>query len=299
MDSRKSVIALGTFDGVHLGHQKIIKELLQEAHALDFEPIIVTFFPHPTHILTPDKPLKMINSIDERIELLKSQGVKHVEVIEFSKEFSKKTALDFIKETLLKDLNMKTLIVGYDHSFGKNKEGDYTALTSYGEKLNFNVKRINALEVNKTIISSSRIRELLLQGDITRANNYLGYTFCLFGTVVKGNQLGRKIGFNTANIVLDYPNKIVPKKGVYIVQSEIEGSLIYGMMNIGFRPTIGGDTQTIEVHYFNLNKNLYSNKISVKILSRLRDEFKFEDIEALKQQLLLDKKEALKYLKSL
>jgi riboflavin kinase/FMN adenylyltransferase len=296
---KKSVIALGTFDGVHLGHQKIIAALLEEAHAFDLKPIIVTFFPHPTHILTPDKPLKLINSIDERIELLKFQGVEHVVVKEFTEEFSKKSALEFIREELLQKLQMKTLIVGYDHSFGKNKGGNYKTLSSYGSTNGFDVKRVLALNKEGSIISSSLIRDLLLEGEIKKVNSFLDYTFCLFGTVVKGNQLGRKIGFHTANIVLDYPNKIVPKKGVYIVQSEIESKNYYGMMNIGFRPTINGKTQTIEVHYFNLDKNLYNSKVRVKLLSRLRDEFKFDSIEDLKDQLLLDKKNALEYLKSI
>lgn len=297
-DSKNSVIALGTFDGVHLGHQKIIHQLLQKAQSLNYEPIIVTFFPHPTHVLTPKTPLKMINSIDERVDLLKLQGVKLIEIKEFTKEFSKKTALEFIQEDLLGKLSMKTLIVGYDHSFGKNKEGDFEALSTYGNTYGFDVKKVSALSEGEQTISSSLIRKLLLEGEIKKVNSYLGYSFCLFGTVVKGNQLGRKIGFNTANIILDYPNKIVPKKGVYVVQSEIDNVTFYGMMNIGYRPTIDGKTQTIEVHYFNLDKNLYESKIRVKLLARLRDEFKFESLDALKEQLELDKENALDHIKN-
>lgn len=295
----KSVIALGTFDGVHLGHQTIIAELIKEAKRLDCQPVLVTFFPHPTHVLTPDKPLKFINSIDERVELLEKQGIDHIEVIEFTKAFSKKSALEFIRELLLQKFSLQTLIVGYDHSFGKNKEGDFTTLKDYGITYGFNVKRVKALSDGEHIISSSLIRGLIREGEINKVNNYLGYTFCLFGTVVKGNQLGRKIGFNTANIILDYPNKIVPKKGVYVVQSEIEGQNYYGMMNIGYRPTVDGKTQTIEVHYFDLSKNLYDSKIRVKLLYRIRDEYKFESIEALKDQLLLDKDNSLEYVRSL
>jgi len=289
-------VALGTFDGVHLGHKAIIAELLNQAVRLNCESVLVTFFPHPTHILTPDKPLKLINSIDERVHLLKKQGVNHVEVIEFTKEFSKKTALEFVEDSLLKNLNMKVLVVGHDHSFGKDKEGGFKTLTNYGNDLGFEVKRVAALQKNDTIISSSLIRNYILSGDIEKVNAILGYEFCLFGTVVKGNQLGRKIGFNTANIVLDYPNKIVPKKGVYVVQSMIENTSYFGMMNIGYRPTIDGKTQTIEVHYFDLDTNLYDCKIRVKILTRLRDEFKFDGLDALKKQLLVDKQNALSYL---
>ncbi len=292
----KSVIALGTFDGVHLGHQKIIDELLQEAKKTQSIPIVVTFFPHPTHVLTPNNPLKMINSIDERVELLKEKGVDTIVVKEFTKDFSKKSAFDFIQEELLIKLNMQTLVVGYDHSFGKNKEGDYKALKQYGDQLGFNVKRVPVFKKEEVLVSSSLIREFLLKGEIQNVNGYLDYSFCLFGKVVKGNQLGRKIGFQTANIVLDYPNKIVPKTGVYVAKSKIEGENHYGMMNIGFRPTINGTTRTIEVHYFDINTNLYDKKIRVELLYRLRDEFKFDSIEALKNQLKIDKVNALTYI---
>lgn len=292
----KSVIALGTFDGVHLGHQKIIDELLQEAKKSQLTPIVVTFFPHPTHVLTPDKPLKMINSIDERVELLKEKGIATIVVKEFTKDFAKKSAFDFIQEELLMNLNMKMLIVGYDHSFGKNKEGDYLALKQYGDQLGFTVKRVFAIKKKEVIVSSSLIRDFLLEGEIQKVNRYLDYSFCLFGKVVKGNQLGRKIGFQTANIILDYPNKIVPKIGVYVAKSNIGGENHYGMMNIGYRPTINGTTRTIEVHYFDLNKDLYDTKMRVKLLYRLRDEFKFDSIEDLKNQLKIDKKKALAYI---
>ncbi len=293
----KSIVTLGTFDGVHLGHQKIITRLLEEADRLGYKPILVTFFPHPSHVLTPEKPLKMINSIDERVELLKKQGLEHVVIEKFTKEFSNKTALDFIKERLLGTFQMKKLIVGYDHSFGKDKQGDFNSLENFSKEFDFEIEKVTAYSVDNVTVSSSLIRGLLLEGEINKVNKYLGYNFCLFGTVVKGNQLGRKIGFNTANIVLDYPNKIVPKKGVYVVQSTIDGQIFYGMMNIGYRPTVDGTTQTIEVHFFDLNKNLYDKKIRVFVLKRLRNEYKFENIEMLKLQLEQDKKNAIDFLK--
>ncbi len=298
-NSKKSVVALGTFDGVHLGHQKILKALLNEAKASDSKPIVVTFFPHPTHILTPDKPLKMINSLVERKALLQTKGIDSIVIKEFTKEFSEQSAFEFIKEELIEKLQMQTLIVGFNHSFGKDKDGDYQALQGYAKILGFNVKRIKALKVEKQTVSSTEIRNLLLKGHIQKANSYLDYTFCLFGIVEKGNQLGRKIGFNTANIVLDYPNKIVPKYGVYVVESEINGDHYYGMMNIGNRPTIEGKTRTIEVHYFDLDKDLYDKSVKVVLLSRLRDEFKFASIDELKQQLLIDKKNAHKFIATL
>jgi len=298
-NKNKSVVALGTFDGVHLGHQKIIKELLKEAKASDCKPIVVTFFPHPTHILTPDKPLKMINSLDERLALLKKNGIDTIIVKEFTKEFSEQSALDFVRDELMQKLNMQTLIVGFDHGFGKNKEGNYEALKQYSKELGFTIKKVAAYELEGVAVSSTLIRNLLIEGQIIKTNKYLDYSFCLFGEVEKGNQLGRKIGFRTANIVLDYPNKIVPKYGVYIVQSLIDGTMYFGMMNIGNRPTIDGQTRTIEVHYLDIEKNLYNKKIKVTILYRLRDEFKFNSIEELKEQLIKDKENTKSFIAAL
>lgn len=298
-ESKKTIVALGTFDGVHLGHQKILKALLHEAKISGCKPIVVTFFPHPTHILTPDKPLKMINSLEERKERLSKNKIETIVVEEFTKEFSEQSAFDFINEVLIKKLKMQTLIVGFNHSFGKDKEGDYTVLKEHGVRLGFKVKRVDAFSKEGVTVSSTLIRNLLLEGHIQKVNLYLDYTFCLYGVVEKGNQLGRKIGFNTANIVLDYPNKIVPKYGVYVVKSIIDAKKYYGMMNIGNRPTIEGKTRTIEVHYFNLKKDLYSKNVRVDLLCRLRDEFKFNSLDALKNQLQMDKKNALQFIEKL
>lgn len=293
-----SVIALGTFDGVHLGHQQIIKQLLQEAQTHHLKPIIVTFFPHPSHVLTPDKPLKLLNSIDERVKLLNDNGVENVYVQEFSKDFSNQSAKDFVINVLIKELNVKTLIVGYDHSFGKNKEGNFELLQSLGKEFDFQVIRVNPFYYQEVLISSTLIRNLIEEGNFDKVNTYLGYPFCLFGKVIQGNQLGRKIGFNTANIMLDYSNKIIPKKGVYVVKTTIDGKQYFGMMNIGFRPTVDGKTQTIEVHLFYLNQDLYFQKLKIKVLHRIRDEYKFESVEALKNQLVKDKEESLEWIKS-
>ncbi len=297
--SNKTVVALGTFDGVHLGHKKILSTLLHEAKMSGCKPIVVTFFPHPTHVLTPDKPLKMINSLDERKARLTKNGIETIVVKEFTKEFSEQSAFDFINEALIEKLNMQTLIVGFNHSFGKDKEADYSVLKQHGIKYDFNVKRVKAYSKEGVTVSSTLIRNLLLEGQIQKVNFYLDYTFCLYGVVEKGNQLGRKIGFNTANIVLDYPNKIVPKYGVYVVKSVIDEKMYYGMMNIGNRPTIEGKTRTIEVHYFNLKKDLYERNVRVDLLCRLRDEFKFSSIDALKEQLQIDKENAVQFIEKL
>lgn len=294
----KSIVSIGTFDGVHLGHQKIIKNLLGKAAETGLIPVVVTFFPHPTHILTPDKPLKMLNSIDERVELLKKHGVQRVIVETFTREFAEQSAWDFIQKRLLHDLQMQSLVVGYDHGFGKGKEADYPALKTYGDAKGFEVVSVDAFKKEGQIVSSTRIRHLLQEGKIKAANALLSYTFCLYGKVVRGNQLGRKIGFQTANIVLDYPNKIIPKRGVYIVKSSIDKTLYYGMMNIGFRPTVDGKKRTIEVHYFNMNLDLYDRTVKVKILKRIRDEMKFDSLEQLKNQLKNDKLQAINYIEN-
>lgn len=284
-----SVIALGTFDGVHLGHQEIIHRLIKVAKEEHLKPIIVTFFPHPSHVLSPEHPLKLINSIEERVKLLKQSGIESVYVHEFTKDFSNISAHSFVENTLIKELNMKCLIVGYDHKFGKNKEGDYVFLKNLGFEKGYNVIQIKPFYFQGYLISSTLIRNLILEGDFDKANRFLGYPFCLYGKVVQGNQLGRKIGFNTANIILDYSNKIIPKLGVYVVKTEINKQNYWGMMNIGFRPTVDGKTQTIEVHLFDLDEDLYFQKLKIKVYHWLREEKKFDSIDVLKNQLEKDK----------
>lgn len=292
----QSAIALGNFDGVHIGHQKIVEKLLSVAKLQHLKPIIVTFFPHPSHILNPEQPLKLINSIEERVERLKKLGVDTVYVQEFNKVFSEISAFDFVNKTLIEELKIKHLIVGHDHSFGKNKEGNIEYLKQLGYQLGYETTQITPYYKDEKIVSSTLIRNLITEGNFEQVNQFLGYPFCLYGKVVQGNQLGRKIGYRTANIVLDYSNKIVPKRGVYVVKSKIDNECFYGMMNIGYRPTIDGKTQTIEIHFFNLNQDLYYQKIKVKVLHRLRDEQKFDNIEALKIQLDNDKLQAEKYI---
>jgi len=295
-ESYPSIIALGTFDGVHLGHQQIIHQVLTMAFDEKLKPILVTFFPHPSHILNPEKPLKLINSIDERVKLIKSHGIESVYVQEFTREFANQSAAEFVENTLLKELNMKILIVGHDHQFGKNKEGDFEFLSQLGAKKGFKVIQVKPFYYQGYLISSTLIRNLILEGDFDKANSFLGYPFCLFGKVVQGNQLGRKIGFNTANIVLDFSNKIVPRLGVYIVKTNILGEIVWGMMNVGFRPTVDGKTQTIEVHFFFFDKDLYFQHLKIKVLHWVREERKFSDIDELKNQLNKDKNTALTWI---
>lgn len=290
-----SVIALGTFDGVHLGHQKVIDRLLKVAQEKSLIPILVTFFPHPSHVLSPEKPLKLINSIEERVKLLKKQGVEVVYVQEFTKAFSQISAKKFIVDTLLNKLRMKHLIVGHDHSFGKDKEGNMALLSDISKSKDFEIERVLPFYHKGELVSSTLIRNEIKNGNIDKVNEFLGYEFCLFGKVIQGNQLGRKIGYQTANIALDYSNKIIPKHGVYIVKSKIKDNFYFGMMNIGYRPTVDGKTRTIEVHLFNFDEDLYYQKLKIKVLHRLRDEFKFDNLDGLKMQLAQDEKTALNW----
>ncbi len=292
-----TAVALGTFDGVHRGHERIINTLLDEARRIDATPVVVTFFPHPSHVLTPGSPLKLINSLDERLMLIRSKGVSQIHVETFTREFSALTASEYVTQTLIGELKMKSLIIGYDHRFGKDKGGGFEELSALGGKLGFRVIRVPALlDEQGEIISSTRIRKLLTEGRIEAATRLLGHDFCLFGTVVRGNRLGRKIGFETANIVLDYDNKIIPAHGVYIVRSTIDGAVKYGMMNIGNRPTVDGKTRTIEVHFLNTKSDLYDRKIRITLLHRIRDELKFSSLDELKEQLQRDKIYTLEYL---
>mgnify|MGYP001478870514 CR=1 FL=1 len=237
-----------------------IRYLLDIANLKNLKPIIVTFFPHPSHVLTPEKPLKLINSIEERVQLIRVNGVESIYVQEFTKAFSEQTARDFVINVLLNELHIKILIVGHDHSFGKNKEGNFELLQQLGNEFGFEVIQVPPLYKENVLISSTLIRQNIENGNFEAVNPYLGYPFCLFGKVVQGNQLGRKIGYNTANIILDYSNKIIPKKGVYVVQTNIDEHAYYGMMNIGNRPTVDGKTETIEVHLFDLNQDLNNQK---------------------------------------
>ncbi len=297
--NQSSVIALGTFDGVHKGHHQIIDRLLEIAKNENLKPIIVTFFPHPSHVLTPEKPLKLINSIEERVQLIKNAGVESVYVQEFTQEFSNQSATDFVANVLIKELQMKFLIVGHDHSFGKNKEGNFEMLEKLGNRFDFKLVKIPPFYIENEIISSTLIRQKIEFDDFDKVNKYLGYPFCLFGKVVQGNQLGRKIGYHTANIVLDYSNKIIPKFGVYVVKTILQKHEYFGMMNIGNRPTIDGKTQTIEVHLFDFNQDLYFQKLKVKVLHWLREEIKFESVDALKTQLDKDKLDALHWIQKI
>ena len=291
-----SVVTIGTFDGVHIGHQKIIKRLINTGKLEGLTSVILTFFPHPRMVLQKDANIKLINTINERYAILDALGLDILLVKKFTKEFSRLSAEDFVKQILVEKLNAKKVIIGYDHRFGRNRNADINNLIDFGKTYGFDVEEISAQDIDDVSVSSTKIRKALKEGNVTKANSFLGYSFMLTGTVEKGKGLGKKIQYPTANLRIEEDYKIIPKQGVYIVKSVIDKNEFYGMMNIGMNPTVNGNSQTIEVHFFNFNKDIYSKKIQIDLLKRIRNEEKFESIEALKTQLAQDKKIALDYI---
>jgi len=294
--SEKTFVTIGTFDGVHFGHQQIIEKLVLEAKKANKKSVLLTFFPHPRMVLQKDNSLELINTIEERADLLKKTGLDYLIIHPFSKEFSRMTALDFVRDILVNQLNISKLIIGYDHHFGKNREGNIIQLTEYSHLYDFTVEEIPAQDIDNVSVSSTKVRRALAEGNIKTANNYLGYNFMLSGVVVNGKQLGGKIGYPTANIDIKESYKLIPKTGVYVVKSTIDKKVIFGIMNIGNRPTLDGGYQTIEVHFLDFNANLYNKSLTIELLYFLRDEKKFNSIENLILQIRNDEQIARNYL---
>jgi riboflavin kinase/FMN adenylyltransferase len=290
---KDSVVTIGTFDGVHLGHQKIIKRLVAIAHAEQLQALVLTFFPHPRMVVQKDSSIKLINTIDEKADLIQDLGVDHLVVKAFTKDFSRLTALEYVRDVLVNTLHVKHIIVGYDHHFGRNRTANIKDLKEYGAFYGFKVTEIDAQEVGDVAVSSTKIRTALKEGAIIEANQFLGYPFMLNGSVVKGKGLGKTIQFPTANLKIEESYKLIPKKGVYLVHALIDNELVYGMLNIGTNPTVSAaNTLSVEVFFFNFNKNLYDTELSIHILDRIREEIKFTDLEALKVQLERDQQTA-------
>lgn len=301
LDSNIStVVTIGTFDGVHLGHQKILNRLVNTAKNTQLKSVVLTFFPHPRMVLQNDANIKLINTIEERRIILEQSGVDYLYVQEFTKDFSRLSAEDFVKTLLVDQLHAKKVIIGYDHHFGRNRSANINDLKAFGNTYGFDVEEISAEDVNEVAVSSTKIRKALDQGDIEKANTYLGYPFCLNGIVVSGKKLGKQLQYPTANLHIEEAYKLIPKQGVYIVKSVIENKTVYGMMNIGTNPTITDSSQQhIEIHFFDFNDNLYNKHLKIDMLHRLRDEKKFDSIDDLKYQLQLDEKQSLNFIKHL
>jgi len=287
---KNPVLTVGTFDGVHLGHRKILEKTVKEAEKLNGEPVVFTLYPHPRKVLDPNfKDLFLLNTLDEKAKLLENAGIKHLVIYPFTKNFATMSSCDFIENILHKNMNTKSLIVGYDHRFGKDRQGNIDILRNCAEPFDIDVIKVDAFMLNKETISSTKIRNAVLEGNIEKANICLGYDYFLSGTVISGNKIGRTIGFPTANIDV-HNEKLIPKSGVYAVKINISGTEYKGMINIGNRPTIDTNTaNTVEVHIFNFQGNLYGKDIRIIFKKYIREEQKFPNTESLKQQLLKDK----------
>lgn len=287
----KAVVTTGTFDGVHLGHRKILDRLKTMALHSRGESVLLTFFPHPRMVLQPDLDLKLLNAQAEKIELLKSTGLDHLVIHPFTQEFSRITSLDFVRNILVNTLGAKKLVIGYDHHFGRNREGSFEHLKEFGPVYGFEVEEIPAEDIQDVTISSTKIRKALHEGDMSTANMYLGYTFPLTGRVVEGEKIGSTLGFPTANLVVEETYKLIPGDGVYAVEVIFPSHSqdhYQGMCNIGLRPTFSGKFKTIEAHLFDFSQTLYGEQITLRFKERLRGEIKFPDQQSLKNQLQKD-----------
>ena len=285
----KTTVTVGTFDGVHLGHQKIISKLVETAKANGSAPTLLTFDPHPRKVVQPNSSVDLIQTLEERAETLAHLGLKHIVVHPFTKAFSQLSAAEYVKEFLVDMLNIDQIIIGYNHRFGKNRTASVEDLKRFGEIYDFKVMQISAEEIDTISISSTKIRAALAEGDVVTAHTFLGHPFTLSGTVVKGEQRGRTIGFPTANIAVNHPDKIIPKNGVYAVRVQLQNKERLGMMNIGTNPTVNGENRSIEVHIFDWSASIYNQPIQVSLIERIRDELKFDSLETLQKQLEKDK----------
>ncbi|MDA8714654.1 bifunctional riboflavin kinase/FAD synthetase [Flavobacteriales bacterium] len=292
---KNPVVTTGTFDGVHFGHQKIIDRLKSVANKIGGESVLLTFHPHPRMVLFPnDEDLKLLSTREEKIKRLEAAGLDHLIIYPFSRKFSRRTATEYVRDLLVNEIGVKSLVIGYDHQFGRNREGNFEQLIELAGIYDFKLEEIPAQELDDVKVSSTKIRNALLQGDVKTASKYLGHDYKVSGIVVKGRQLGRELGFPTANISVLDRYKLIPGDGVYAVRVKVNKKNFKGMLNIGYRPTVGGLFKaTMEVNIFEFNENIYGHYIGVEFVKRLRDEIKFDSMEELKVQLELDKIQAL------
>jgi len=294
--TKKTILTLGTFDGVHFGHRKILERVLQNAENNKYESLVLTFFPHPRMVLEKKSNIKLLNTISEKTDLLEKIGIQNLVIHPFDESFSRLTAEEFVSSVLVDQFHIHKIIIGHDHRFGKDRTANIDDLICFGKQYGFEVEQISVQEINEISVSSTKIRKALSEGDMTLANKYLEYNYFLTGTVFKGKQLGRTIGFPTANLKIKEDYKLIPKNGVYIVKSIIDQKIVFGMMNVGFNPTVAGEDLSIEIHYFDFSSDLYDQEISVSILHYIRPEEKFSSVDLLKVQLEKDKTFALEYL---
>lgn len=297
--TKKTILTLGTFDGVHIGHQKILEKLIDNTINEKYESLVLTFFPHPRMVLQEKSEIKLLNTIEEKIQLLETIGIQNLVIHPFDALFSQLTAEEFVQTVLVDQFDIHKIIIGHDHRFGRNRTANIDDLIGFGEKYGFEVEQISVQEINDLSVSSTKIRKAILEGNMPLANEYLGYDYFLSGIIFKGKQLGRTIGFPTANLKIKEDYKLIPLNGVYVVKSTINQKTVFGMMNIGFNPTVSGEQLSIEIHFFDFDADLYDQKITVSILTYMRPEQKFDSVALLTEQLEKDKSTAIRYLHQL
>jgi riboflavin kinase / FMN adenylyltransferase len=291
--NKKTIITIGTFDGVHVGHQSIIKKLTEHNGA--YESVLMTFFPHPRMVLNKHPEIKLLNTITEKSYLLEKSGLENLIIQPFDKDFAQLTALEFVKNILVDTLHIQKIIIGHDHRFGVNRSADIYDLIRFGNQFHFDVEQISAQEIKDVSVSSTKTRKALNEGQVSLANQYLGYDYLLSGKVIRGKGLGKTLQFPTANLLIEEPYKLIPQNGVYVVYAYLNHQKVWGMMNIGINPTVNGKEHSIEVHFLNFNQDLYGQTISVHLIERIRDEQKFDSLTELKNQLEKDKNTVLMF----
>ena len=292
-----TVVTIGTFDGVHFGHQQIIERLVNTAKASNLESAILTFFPHPRMVLQKDSDIKLINTIEERKEILENFGIDHLIIHPFTQQFSRLTAEEFVRDILVHKLRAKKIIIGYDHRFGRNRTANIDTLREFGEKYEFEVEEISEQDIEEVAVSSTKIRKALQEGKVEKANRFLSYPFSLSGRIVRGKGLGKEFGYPTANLEVKEGYKLIPKTGVYVVRSRIDGKIFFGMMSIGTNPTVGGTEETLETYFFDFEQNLYGKDLKIEMLIRIRDEEKFDSIDNLKLAMKQDEAFTVQYIR--
>jgi len=293
----KSIVTIGTFDGVHLGHRVVLRRMREIAKKTKGKSVLLTFFPHPRYVLHKDnQDMKLITTLQEKQDLINQAGLDNLVIHEFTKKFSRIKPVNFVRDILVEQLNVHTLVIGYDHHFGRNREGSIQELTTLADLYDFNIEKIDPQYFEDVTVSSSKIRKLIEKGEMVKAKQYLGYEFMLNGKVIKGNSLGKTINFPTANIVVENKWKILPADGVYAVKIVLEAKEYKGMMNIGQKPTVDGNGISLEVNIFDFNQDIYGKGIEIRFVKRIRDERKFENLLGLKKQLLIDRNKARKIL---
>jgi riboflavin kinase/FMN adenylyltransferase len=297
---KNPVITIGTFDGVHQGHKTILNEVIKHAKAINGESMLLTFEPHPRKLIFPEQPLKLLTPLKDKLQLIQEAGIRHTLVVPFTRDFSNLSSEDYIKDFLVNTFHPHTIVIGYDHRFGHDREGDINMLKKYADAYNYEVYEISAKLIDEAVVSSTKIRKALQEGHVTEASHMLGRSYSLRGTVVKGAQIGRTIGFPTANVLPENSEQIIPGNSVYAIQAEVNGQRYNAMLNIGYRPTVSNELQLhIEANIFDFSGDIYGQQITLIFIEKLRNEQKFPSLDALKEQLGKDKQQTMQILQAI